>query len=100
MEALRPRICGVAQSPNAFPAYSPSRVHNTIPGMTTAEVRARISEINALLASGARTVTLDGVTITYDFESLERERSNLLKQLPGGKPTRRSVFRVNLGNSE
>lgn len=67
---------------------------------STTELRARLNEINAILASGAKSVTLDGVTITYDFEALERERSNLLKQLPGGRPTRRTVFRVHMGNCE
>ncbi len=61
------------------------------------QIKARIDEIDAILRSGASSVTLDGLTISYDFEELRGERKNLEKLLPGSKPRRKLAYRNNLG---
>lgn len=48
---------------------------------TPAEIRTRIDEIDAILQSGAKSVTVDGVTTTWDHDSLRAERSDLERKL-------------------
>lgn len=63
--------------------------------MTTdpSTIRERIARIDAILASGTTSSSLDGVTITWNHEQLRRERAALEKQLPGSaKKQRRSIF--------
>lgn len=58
----------------------------------------RIEQIEAILRSGAKTVTVDGVTTSFDLESLRRE----LRLLRGTDDTLRGkrpvAARINLGN--
>jgi hypothetical protein len=52
--------------------------------MTTpiATIRQRIDDIDEILASGAQSVIVDGVTTTFDHKSLRAERDRLERQLP------------------
>lgn len=61
----------------------------------TAQIQARIDEINAILTSGASSINIDGVSISYSFESLRRELRELEKKLPG-KIRRPIAFRNRL----
>jgi hypothetical protein len=62
-----------------------------------ARARARIAEIDATLATGATSSTLDGTTITYDFDALRREREELRRLLPSDRPRKQTAFNVKLG---
>lgn len=64
---------------------------------TPAEIRTRIAEIDAIIRAGASSVTLDGLTVSFDFDELRRERKELEKELPNSKKRRRIAFRNNLG---
>ena len=60
-----------------------------------AELRTRLVQIDAWLASGARSVTLDGVTIQIDPEQLRLERQRIENQLPEKRRQRKGqAFRV------
>ena len=66
--------------------------------MQTPEViRQRIDEIDAILRSGASSVNIDGLSVTYNFEELRRERKELEKQLPGSNVRRPVAFSNWLG---
>lgn len=61
-----------------------------------AQLRQRKAELDAAIASGARSITVDGVTITLDLAALERERRRIENQLPENR--RRPLayrFRIN-----
>ena len=60
-----------------------------------AAINARILEIDSILSSGSSSSTLDGTTISYDLESLRKEREELRSRLTTDK--RRRVFGVRLG---
>jgi hypothetical protein len=49
--------------------------------MSQAEDRKRIEEIDAILRTGAKSVTVDGVTTTWDPESLRTERAELERKV-------------------
>lgn len=66
---------------------------------TPSELSERIAEIDAILRTGARSVTLDGVTISYDFDQLREERRTLEAKQPDARKRRRFAFRNNLGGS-
>jgi hypothetical protein len=55
-----------------------------------AAMRARIDEIDAILQSGAKSVSLDGVNVTWDLDSLRTERTDLERRL--SPKTRRRAF--------
>lgn len=57
---------------------------------TPAQMRERINEIDAILQNGAKSVTLDGVTVTWDHDSLRAERTDLERRL--SPKTRRRPF--------
>lgn len=40
----------------------------------------RIAQIQQILRAGATSVSVDGVTVTYDFESLRRELRQLMQE--------------------
>jgi ABC-type uncharacterized transport system ATPase subunit len=61
-----------------------------------AELRRRKNELDAALASGARSITLDGVTITLDLEALSRERQRIESQLPETRDRRPRAYRFRL----
>lgn len=53
-------------------------------------INANIASLNAMLASGARSVTLGGQTVTYNTTaSLIEARDDLLKQLSAATATKR-----------
>lgn len=62
------------------------------------QIRARITEIDAILQAGASSATVDGVTTSWDFAELRREKSELERQLPAGsaRKKRRPMFYRNL----
>ena len=62
---------------------------------TTSELRQRLVDIDTGLASGANSVTLDGVAVTIDPEQLRSERARLERML--GKRRKQAAYRVNLG---
>lgn len=57
---------------------------------TPPQIRERITEIDAILQSGAKSVTVDGVTTTWDHDSLRAERADLERRL--SPQTRRRPF--------
>ena len=59
---------------------------------TNQEKRQRVADIDATLASGARTVTLDGVSVSIDLEALRKERQRLEGELPETKRKRPRVY--------
>lgn len=62
---------------------------------TKGDIDSRIAEIDAILASGASSVTVDGTTTSYDLKQLTKERMELLKRKESGTTTgqrRRSYF--------
>jgi hypothetical protein len=58
------------------------------------QLRQRKAELDAAIASGARSVTLDGVTITLDLAALERERQRIESQLPESRNRRPRAYTV------
>lgn len=69
---------------------------------TTGDIDDRLAEIDAILASGASSVTVDGTTSTYNLEQLRKERLELLKRKESGTTTgqrrRPYIMRPNLGS--
>lgn len=59
---------------------------------TNQELRQRVADIDATIASGARTVTVDGVTVSIDLEALRKERQRIEKQLPETRRKRPRVY--------
>ena len=62
-----------------------------------ATIQSRIDAIDAALSSGAKTITLDGVTVSFDRAQLEAERKRLERQLPDSRFKRPLAYRVRLG---
>lgn len=60
-------------------------------------IRQRIAEIDAILRSGASSVNIDGLSVTYNFDQLRRERKELEKQLPGTNVRRTVAYANKLG---
>jgi hypothetical protein len=54
-----------------------------------AATKARIAEINAIIGAGASSATVDGVTISWDFENLRKERAELESSLPSDQTKKR-----------
>ncbi len=66
--------------------------------MDTPEViRQRITEVDAILRTGATSVDIDGLKVTYNFEELRRERKELAKLLPGSNVRRAVAYANRLG---
>jgi hypothetical protein len=61
-----------------------------------AELRRRKNELDAAIASGARSITVDGVTITLDLDALSRERQRIEAQLPENRGRRPRSYRFRL----
>lgn len=59
----------------------------TTPPTSTGDIDSRIAEIDAILASGASSVTVDGTTSSYDLEHLRKERLELLRRKESGTTT-------------
>jgi hypothetical protein len=68
---------------------------------TANDIDDRLGEIDAILASGATSVTVDGTTSTYNLEQLRKERMELLTRKESGTTTgqrrRPYIMRPNLG---
>lgn len=65
-----------------------------------ADYSAQIADIEEILRSGAKTVVIDGVTTTYDHDSLRKELSRLkrLNETTKGKRPLFATIRLD-GNS-
>lgn len=60
------------------------------------QLQQRLSDIDAILASGTSSIQIDGVDVAFDFEQLKNERAKIEREL--GKKTRKPMaYRVNLG---
>ena len=57
-----------------------------------AEIRSRIQQIDQILESGAASANLDGVSVSWDFEELRKERAILADRLPESRKRRRPMF--------
>jgi threonine aldolase len=60
---------------------------------------ARIAEIRAILQAGARQVTVDGTTVTYDFAALRQELRELMSEDDILRHRKPRISSINLGNS-
>jgi len=49
--------------------------------LTPAQMRTRIDEIDEVLRTGAKSITVDGITTTFDLDSLRQERQDLERKL-------------------
>jgi len=56
----------------------------------------RIAEIQAILRAGAKTVTVDGVTVAYDFASLRKELRQLMAEDPAYAHLRPRLSSMNI----
>ncbi len=63
---------------------------------TKFELRQRLTDIDAWLASGAKSVTLDGVVVTVDPDQLRNERARV-ERLLGKVNRKQAAYRVHLG---
>ena len=62
---------------------------------TNATLRQRLADIDATLAAGVSSVTVDGVTTVISLTSLRDERDRIKAQLPEFKSQRKArAFRV------
>lgn len=52
---------------------------------TQQEITERIEEIEAILRAGQTSITIDGVTTTYDFAELRRQRAELIREHTASK---------------
>jgi len=62
-----------------------------------ADNSARIAEIEAILQAGAVSVTIDGVSVTYDFDTLRSELRKLRQADDVEKSRRPTSTTVRLG---
>lgn len=60
-------------------------------------IRNRIADIDRLLATGAKSMTIDGVKVDFDPEALRAERRRLEQQLPDRPNQRPRFYRPTLG---
>lgn len=61
----------------------------------TVDNTARIRDIREILATGAKSVTVDGTTVTYDFAELRRELRELMAEddaQGGRRPAASSIY--------
>jgi len=65
--------------------------------MSPTEIKARIDEIDCILQSGAKSVTVDGVTTTWDHDSLRSERRDLERKLSPKTRRRPFILKPRLG---
>lgn len=63
---------------------------------TTTELKQRLNDIDSWLASGATSVTIDGVVVSVDPDQLRSERSRI-ERLLGKANRKQAAYRVNLG---
>lgn len=59
---------------------------------------ARIAELDEILESGARSVSVDGVSTALDLEMIRRERDRLIAADDTRRSDRPTVCGVNLGS--
>ena len=55
---------------------------------TMKDLRDELDHINAILASGVASTSVDGVSTTFDIDSLRRRRREIERQLTPGKRPR------------
>ena len=63
---------------------------------STKQLKDKLAQIDAWLASGATSVDLDGVNVKVDPEQLRIERASIERQL-GVTTRKRTAYRINLG---
>lgn len=63
---------------------------------STKDLKAKLADIDTWLSSGAKSVTVDGVTVSIDPAQLKAERARIERQLKtaGRKPP---AYRVRMG---
>jgi hypothetical protein len=63
---------------------------------STKDLKAKLADIDTWLSSGAKSVTVDGVTVSIDPAQLKMERARIerLLKTSGRKPP---AYRVNMG---
>lgn len=61
---------------------------------TQAEIDARIAAIDSILEAGMSSTSIDGLSTTYDFEALRKERKALYDQSTAAKADGRRRVRM------
>lgn len=56
-----------------------------------AALEARLADLDAILAGGLTSFTVDGVQLAFDPRALERERRRIQTQLDGRRPMFRRI---------
>lgn len=60
---------------------------------TESEIRTRIAEIDALLASGVSSVSYKDRAQSFNLDALSKERSRLMRSISGSSSYRRVTFK-------
>ena len=66
--------------------------------MTKADNSAEIAQLEAILNAGARTVTIDGQTVTYDFDAIRKRLAELRASDYRNIPRRPRASSIRLGS--
>lgn len=61
---------------------------------TPTQIKEKISKLQAILDAGVKTVTVDGVTSTFDFEAIERQIKKYESQLPGRQLKKPFAYKI------
>lgn len=65
---------------------------------TPKQIRERIDQIDAWLATGATSTIVDGVTVSINLNELRKERARLERSIPELAARRKpAAYRVNMG---
>ncbi len=86
----------VTAAPQAVTVPANATLSFDLVAQSVSQTVDRLAEIDAILASGASSVTVDGTTTAYDLRALERERLELLKRQQQGTNTgtRRRAYSI------
>ena len=63
---------------------------------SVSEIRTRLAAIDAILNAGVTQTSVDGVSNSFNHDTLRRERATLQQQI-GTKKKRNRVFNLNMG---
>ena len=64
--------------------------------MAATDNSKRIAEIDEILRSGARSVSTDGLSVSYDFDTLREERRQLMEADTANRSRRPIASNINL----
>lgn len=67
--------------------------------MTPAQIQAEIDQINSVLASGTKSASSDGETVSFDFDELRRRRAELQASQYRQRHRNRRVRTIGLHNA-